>query len=525
MVNAVDRLTSNSFRSGIVWYNVVLYLVFLSRLPWGVGITLFEVLHLLPYLVISKHILGITKIKIIIAVLISIFFWIRADFGFQFVGLVSLAVLNYFIFYEIAHKQPFRIEQIATFAFQKINNVALNIWAMINPPNIFAKAPVLSDTSKRIIAGFVVSIPIIFILLTLFSSADATFESWTKGLWEVLGKIMTLDFLQFNLFHFIFTGFFFGVYLLAVIPSQKVNKLELKKQYIVELLTLSSIVILIFGAFLVSQFNTVQAIVESFRNATLNPREFVREGFYQMSFAVVIAFGVLYLVNLELLKKLSEKLIRAGKYLAGILLLEVILVILLAFQRVWAYQYAYGFTQLRLWGIFLVIWLLGLAMLLGGRIFKILTKTAFLQTIIIFSSSLVLLIGIVNIDHTIADIKPPIVNGKTDYYYIGGTLSYDAAPVWAEMLSDVNDEEQELARALFSQQRVYYSIDEQNKTYSIYPFNKEEYYLPCSEVNYSIFGYNLAVERGKKIVCDNIENWMAQYEQLLDENYSRRSYP
>lgn len=513
MSDALDRLTSKQTRSKILWYNAILYILLLSQFPWGINITIFEVLHLLPYLISWKKLNSLTIVKAVLALIISVLFWNRSDIGFHFISIISLAILNYLVFYEIAHDRVFKVEQLTNLVALKIKNIVSNLEALFSTPNIIPKRAGVSENTRKILFGLIIALPVVLLLISLFASADSTFQSWTEQLNKSLGKFFTLEFLKLDFMEMLFSGFFFGSYLLTVIPTPKIKNIVIKRHYLVELLTVTALVSFVFGLFIISQYKNVHTIINGFNNGSLNPSEFVREGFYQMSFAVVIAFGVLYLVNLELVKKVVNRLKRTSGYLTGILFVEIAAVIILAFQRVWAYQFAYGYTQLRLWGIFIVVWLMGIALLLAGRLYRLLSKQAYIQAAVLFSAVVVLTIGLINVDRTVASVKPPTVNSKIDYAYIGNTLSYDAAPEWERMLVTVEKEEYELLKGIMNNEGFNIYRDSNNQIQEVKFSRTGEYNCKVYD---GVLAFNSSVSRGKKIVCDNIDNWKNQYINYLN---------
>ena len=503
-------------RSAILWYNILLYIVFLSQFPWGIGLTFFEIFHLLPYALQKKKLHFFTIAKITLAILLSIFFWNRADIGFQFLSVIALTILNYFIFYEVEYQKLYDSDDLLSIINIKLKNIMTSLVAFTTSPIALPKKVRLSSQAGRILLGVIISVPFVLVLMSLFSSADTTFENWSMSFWNWAGEVVRLEFLQIDIFELVLSGFLFLPYLLIVLPSGLLKDHKLLKHYLVELVTLTAIVGLIFAVFLVSQYKNVQAILIGFQAASLNPREFVREGFYQMAIASGIGFFVIYLIEQDLRKKISEKLAKLGKLSAGILLGEIVAVVALAFQRVWAYQYAYGYTQLRIWGIVLVSWLFGIAFIFGLKLYRFINRTTYVQSLILFSALTALIAGWANVDRMVVEAKPPTINNKVDYGHLG-LLSYDAAPVWEEILLKTEGDEYELIRSILNSQGVYYYTDNTGQLVA----NTQDYavFYEC-KAPWLFFSYNRAVNRGKEIVCSHINDWRVIYEDFLLNNSS-----
>ncbi len=134
MGKAINQLASKKYRSAILWYNFLLYLIFLSHFPWGLGLTLFEFFHLIPYLRFARRLRPATLFKATLALSLSILFWNRANIGFQILSILSIATLNYFIFYEITHQRLFSSVNPISITISKFKDVFLNLYAVFSLP-------------------------------------------------------------------------------------------------------------------------------------------------------------------------------------------------------------------------------------------------------------------------------------------------------------------------------------------------------------------------------------------------------
>src|SRR5258705_12437028 len=82
------------------FYNFVFFYLFLFRRDWGMGVTLFELAHLVPVFLMTNNKSKLFYGKIALAIFISFFFWIRADFIIRSLSLLTVVCLNVIIFQE-----------------------------------------------------------------------------------------------------------------------------------------------------------------------------------------------------------------------------------------------------------------------------------------------------------------------------------------------------------------------------------------------------------------------------------------
>src|SRR5258706_11299910 len=62
-----------------ILYNFLFFYLFLFKRDWGMGVTFFEIAHLVPVFFTTNNKSKFFYAKIVLAVLLSFFFWTRAD--------------------------------------------------------------------------------------------------------------------------------------------------------------------------------------------------------------------------------------------------------------------------------------------------------------------------------------------------------------------------------------------------------------------------------------------------------------
>lgn len=209
-----------------------------------------------------------------------------------------------------------------------------------------------------ILTGLLLALPILLVLGSLLSSADAVFSRSLTGLFSFL-KIENLPQYVFRaVLIFLIAVIVFGVYLYAFYrsKSQKQNQLVVKPFLgFTEATTVLVSLLLLFGAFVVIQFRYFFGGLANITNSGFTYAEYARRGFGEM---VAVAFlSILFFWSLSAVTK-RDKRQRSWFSGMGVLLFALVAVILAsAFQRLFLYEDVYGFTQARLIPHVFMIWL------------------------------------------------------------------------------------------------------------------------------------------------------------------------
>ncbi len=428
-------------------YNFVLFWLFLFRREWGVGLTLFEIGHLLPSVFTTKTKSPFFFAKAALAVLISTFFWSR-DFDLvQALSLVAVLGLNFMIYQEAESGELITPSYLLRAPFIWISKLLYYSTCLVNGLTHWRKSikgvgKVLDNQeAKRVLVGVLISIPVLALFVILFSSADENFQALTTHVLEKITKLIdfgwlkNLTWLQDWVVQFIC----FWMYLCFVLPYPwKFEKTEKTfKEHLIEKTTMGGLVGLIFAVFIATQFKSFSAILNGFKTGQLNPALYVREGFAQLLIACVVGIAVFVFLKNDLVRNFISKLRQTALAIALTLLAEIFLVSLVAGERVWLYQYQYGLTRIRILGILFLLFLFSIIGILLADLFKKVRWHTKWQLYIISALMVVFLAGVMNMDHFIVNTKPPVVNGQVDIEHIAKTMSYDASDFWLQNLKDV----------------------------------------------------------------------------------------
>lgn len=222
------------------------------------------------------------------------------------------------------------------------------------------------DSSKSrmrsILVGLLIALPFILILGGLLAAADLVFAdrlsslfSWWK--FDKLGETLFR-----TVYVLVLSYILCGVFIHALERSTEQKTLEPDKPLLtpflghVEAITVLGAINLLFAGFLVVQvryFFAGQAniSVEGFTYA-----EYARRGFFELVAVALISLGLFYIFSM-ITKQNNKKQHWVLSVLGILLLAQVGVMLVSAFQRLSLYEQAYGFTQLRTLTHVFMIWL------------------------------------------------------------------------------------------------------------------------------------------------------------------------
>jgi hypothetical protein len=193
---------------------------------------------------------------------------------------------------------------------------------------------------------------------------------------------------------------------------------------------------LLFLAFVVVQFRYLFGGTELVqRTAHLTYAQYARHGFFELVAVAVLTLPLLLLG--DWLLRDEERGRRAFRWLAGVLLALLGVVIASALQRMRLYQHEYGLTELRLYATGVIVWLgvvcawFGVTVLRGKR-------HAFAVGALIAGFAATLALNILNPDALIA--RTNVTRPSVDVGYLAG-LSDDAVPTLISRLSSLDPDQ------------------------------------------------------------------------------------
>lgn len=291
----------------------------------------------------------------------------------------------------------------------------------------------------RILKGVAIALPIIGMLLILFSSADLVFRKYVT-------ELFTFDYSMEAVAYCFRTAVATGVALSAYLYIAKeraksrpnVATEGAAERYFgsIETGIVLGAVSIVFFAFLAIQFTYLFGGEGAVAAQGFAYSEYARRGFFELIAVSLIAFFLLFAAERSVQRD-GERHSQSFKWLAGVLIIETLLVMLSAFQRLSLYELAYGFTTLRLYSHIFILWIGTVFLLLSYEIFVREDRTQFALRGIISMVLFLVVVNIVNPDSFIAreNIERYHTTGEIDLAYLG-SLSEDAFPLVIPLVTD-----------------------------------------------------------------------------------------
>lgn len=316
--------------------------------------------------------------------------------------------------------------------------------------------------TREIVRGSIMAVIAVFIFGWLFSAADAVFK-------KLLSHIFTFTIDQ-DIFNRIFIGafvtaFFIGAFgflfrklhaASAPLPSSKDRTLGM-----IETMILFGSINVLFFIFIILQISSLFGGASHLITEGLTYAEYAREGFFQLVAIAILSFFIISFAEKQVVQNKDAHL-RSFKILGGVLIVQVIAILISAFNRLSLYEDAYGFTTIRLYSHALMIWLGVTLALLALHILKNGKRADF--SFRIFGTVIILLasMNLLNPDAFIAkkNLERYQSTRLLDADYLG-SLSDDALPYTIDLLDDPNKEiSMSFARELYYRDNNYCGIDD-----------------------------------------------------------------
>ena len=289
---------------------------------------------------------------------------------------------------------------------------------------------------KPLIIGLILGIPVAIILISMFSGADPIFATTIKKLFDLkfLNNIPARIILSGMLFVFLSPFIFLKRDKEFRSPIAKLEKMHLVHEMTV-VMTLVSIVL---ASFLFIQWPYVFAKVayetdlSKFGVATYS--EYVKRGFVELIQIAAFIYGLIWAGLISLRgKREGQKTILP--LMQGIVLALFSLFLLSIFRRIWLYQAYHGWSLVRIYGGFFLLWISGITFTLFARHFWM-KKWVTAETL--FSVFILMVVGMFNAEDFIVQNHPPTVNKRIDYIYLSN-MSPDGYRGWQKALQYTED--------------------------------------------------------------------------------------
>ncbi len=302
--------------------------------------------------------------------------------------------------------------------------------------------PQKSKRGLAVLRGVLITIPLLLLFGLLLASADKIFSDMLGSAFDWLKFDIFDNFIPHTLAILLLTWLGSAALWHAMTKSEKQLELQPDKPLFKPFLgmTETSIALIslnvLFAFFLVVQFRyffagSANVSIDGFTYA-----EYARRGFFELV-AVALIASVLYFSLASFTKHDTQAKRRAFSVMAGLLLVQVGVMLISAFQRLRLYEQAYGFTSLRLaahvFMVFVGLLLLALILMELTNSFRRLGLVLMLG----FLAFALVMVGL-NEDSLIAqqNLERAIQGEKLDAAYLVHELSNDAVPTLFRYMDD-----------------------------------------------------------------------------------------
>lgn len=296
--------------------------------------------------------------------------------------------------------------------------------------NLTSQEKKTTTPSKRnpvtpLIIGFLVALPILFMLVNLLSRGDPAFNRFIQNLFN-----FTLP--EHLVGRLLWTGTFFLIlYPLTRLSLNKDILPLIKKPFKEDTAKTASVITGLVGAtltlFLVVQapyvFVNVPQETDLSQFGIKTYSEYTTNGFTELLLAGFLVYTVIWAGLIVMRYTTSHESL---KKIQLITLAAFAILILSIFRRILLYENYHGLSLIRFYGGLFLVWLTSITTTLAARHFKHLVwirwETAFTAAILLFA-----VFG--NAENYIATHNPPTVNNNIDYVYLS-RLSPDGTSGW-----------------------------------------------------------------------------------------------
>ncbi|MFN7249688.1 MAG: DUF4153 domain-containing protein [Anaerobacillus sp.] len=280
---------------------------------------------------------------------------------------------------------------------------------------------------KKVAIGVLLSIPLLFIIISLLSAADAKFTEMLQVIPEMFLNLETdvfWNFLKIGLFTIAFHCYFKVVNKRTIIKEVSAN--EGKRNW--DTITITTILIFVNFVYLLFAIVQFQYLFSGTLQAGFSFAEYARRGFFELIFVTMINYCIL-ISTISFIKNQQSKII---KTLLTFLIVFSTVLLSSAYVRMMLYEQAYGFTSLR----FLVYtFMVFLMIILAYTLVKVwITRLPLMRFYIIAALVYYLGLNLIGIDQWVVskNIERYETTGNIDLEYVDG-LSYSAIPPLVEL--------------------------------------------------------------------------------------------
>ena len=368
---------------------------------------------------------------------------------------------------------------------------------------------------KSCLIGVIIGIPLVIWLTSTLSQADPIFASYTKGFlthdfwnnWMPRAIFSLVIFLAITPLVFMRLGSYIS-------PLSHLRKVSWSREVVV----VTGMVVLVLAAFLAIQWPYVfvsvakETDLSSYGVPTYSA--YVQRGFWDLLKVAGMVFGIAWagLVFGKNSVGLTRKIYFGLQTILG---LEFVIFIASIFRRVWLYQSYHGLSLARLYGLVVLIWIIGMVVTMAMRYSA--TKIAWVRVEMGWLLIVIMTTIFINLENLVVK-DPPTVNGRVDYVYLSrlpgdGSLGWVEAYKWAN-ITQLKVSAQSGVISKENRRDAYYAwyiagklASNYHKLISQYGTDEElrEYYRQVTRAKLETLPDNMLLDTDKPIVKDTLD--------------------
>lgn len=272
---------------------------------------------------------------------------------------------------------------------------------------------------SQIIKGALMAIPVLFLFILLFSSADLVFQKYLQDIINYFG----IEFLTQTLIVLIMTLGFMGVftymfYKPAILEDRGEPIIKRSGLGALETTIFLGAINLLFLLFIILQLTYLFGGENNVTGQGFTYAEYARQGFFELLVVSITSFLLVWNSQKNIAAENNNTPVQF-KVVSTFLSIEVLIIMASAFKRLLLYENAFGFTTARFYGHLAVIWL-GLIFLF--LIYKILANKKESMFAFVSFISIIAFLAFVNIFNPDAFIGRKNIerasSNNLDVYYI-----------------------------------------------------------------------------------------------------------
>jgi len=293
-----------------------------------------------------------------------------------------------------------------------------------------------NQTTFAILRGLAITVPVVAVLGLLLASADVVFQSFfdSFGLFDlpsIVGHLILAG-----------IGAFAMVVLLRLANDQGSAAVARSARSLgaIETGVLLFSVNLLFAAFAIAQLLTVVGGADAaLERADVDPKQFARQGFFQLLWVAGLTLGLLMIVHV--LTSENVKARRLTRSLTPVTVALTVLIVAVAFTRIQFYISDGGLTPLRLYSSVFAIWVAVAFVITAVRVAGIRPTRDWLLPVLLLSGLVTLgALNIVSPERIIANENLGRSDSAITYHVRAGQFSGEGTAILVDGLDRLDPE-------------------------------------------------------------------------------------